>query len=39
VDTYLDPPDDICGWTKAQSLQRPTCLVQPRSLVVLLAKG
>ena len=39
VDTYLGPPDDICGWTKAQSLQRPTCLVQPRSLVVLLAKG
>jgi glycogen operon protein len=39
VDTYLDPPDDICGWTNAQSLQGSTYLVQPRSVVVLLAKG
>jgi glycogen operon protein len=39
VDTYLDPPDDICGWTNAQRLQGSTCLVQPRSVVVLLAKG
>jgi isoamylase len=39
VDTHLDPPDDICGWTNAQSLQGSTCLVQPRSVVVLLAKG
>jgi isoamylase len=39
VDTYLDPPDDICGWTNAQSIQRSTCLVQPRSVVLLLARG
>ena len=37
VDTYLDPPDDICGWTDAQRLQGSTCRVQPRSVVLLLA--
>jgi len=39
IDTHLDPPDDICGWTNAQCLQGSTRLVQPRSIVVLLAKG
>ena len=39
VDTYLDPPEDICRWTNAQSIQRSTCLVQPRSVVLLLARG
>jgi glycogen operon protein len=38
VDTYLDPPDDICDWTNAKSLAGSTYLVQPRSVVVLLAK-
>ena len=37
IDTFLDPPDDICGWTDAQRLQGPTYTVQPRSLVILLA--
>jgi isoamylase len=39
IDTYLDPSDDICSWKTARSLQGSTCLVQPRSVVVLLAKG
>jgi isoamylase len=39
IDTYLDPPDDICSWTGAPSLQGLTYGVQPRSLVVLLANA
>jgi glycogen operon protein len=39
IDTYLDPPDDICSWTEAPRLQGPTYRVQPRSLVVLLANA
>jgi len=39
VDTYLDPPDDICGWTNARTVRGSTCLVQPRSVVLLLARG
>jgi isoamylase len=39
VDTYLDPPNDICCWTNAQSVRGSTCLVQPRSAVLLLAKA
>jgi isoamylase len=39
VDTYLDPPDDICGWADALRLQGSTCWVRPRSVVLLLAKG
>ena len=38
VDTYLDPPDDICTWAEAQRLQGSTYRVQPRSVVLLLAK-
>ena len=37
IDTYLDPPDDICSWVQAPSLQSLTYRVQPRSLVMLLA--
>jgi glycogen operon protein len=39
VDTYLDPPDDICGWTDAPSLEGPTYLVQPRSVFMLFARA
>jgi isoamylase len=39
IDTYLDPPQDICVWTDAQRLQGSTCLVQPRSIVMLLARA
>jgi glycogen operon protein len=38
IDTYLDPPDDICSWANARALQGSTCRVEPRSLVLLLAK-
>jgi isoamylase len=39
VDTYVASPDDICGWADAQRLQSSTCCVQPRSVVMLLAKA
>jgi glycogen operon protein len=39
IDTYLHPPDDICGWTQAARLRGLTYRVQPRSLVVLLANA
>jgi isoamylase len=39
VDTFLDPPHDVCGWADAPSLQSPTCRIQPRSVVLLLAKA
>jgi glycogen operon protein len=39
VDTYLDPPNDICSWADAPTLQEPTCRVEPRSVVLLLAKA
>ena len=39
IDTYLDPPDDICGWANARALQGLECRVEPRSLVVLFAKA
>jgi glycogen operon protein len=39
IDTYLDPPDDICAWADAQGLQGPTYLVGPRSTVMLLARA
>ena len=37
VDTYRDPPKDICGWEEAEGLRGATCRVEPRSLVLLLA--
>jgi isoamylase len=39
VDTYLDPPDDICAWADALTLPGSTYCVQPRSVVILLAKA
>ena len=39
VDTFLDPPADICGWANAPILQGSTCRVPPRSVVFLLAKA
>jgi glycogen operon protein len=38
VDTYLDPPDDICAGDDAPALPGSTYRVQPRSVVILLAK-
>ena len=37
VDTYLDPPSDICSWQDAQILRSSVYLVQPLSVVILLA--
>jgi isoamylase len=39
VDTYRDPPDDICGWAGAPTLRGSSCRVEPRSLVLLLAEA
>jgi glycogen operon protein len=39
VDTYLDPPDDICSWADAPELQGSTYRAQPRSVVFLVAKA
>jgi isoamylase len=39
VDTYLDPPDDIYAWADAPKLVGSTYRVQPRSVVILLAKA
>ena len=38
VDTYSDPPDDIRGWEDSPNLQGSICLVQPRAVVILLAR-
>jgi glycogen operon protein len=38
VDTFLDSPDDICGWAKGPIVPGTTYLVQPRSVVLLVAK-
>ena len=39
VDTYLEPPDDIYAWADAPELVGSTYRVQPRSVVILLAKA
>jgi isoamylase len=37
LDTYLDAPDDILGRDEAPAVSGPAYLVQPRSIVLLLA--
>jgi glycogen operon protein len=37
VDTFLDSPNDICAWADAPIVRDPTYLVQPRSVVLLIA--
>jgi isoamylase len=37
IDTYLEPPDDFCPWTEAPAVEGSSYLVQPRSVVLLLA--
>jgi len=39
LDTYLDPPDDFRSWADAQPVLGSTCRVQPRSVVMLLARA
>ena len=38
LDTFLDAPDDICGWVGAQTVQTPFYTVQPRSVAVLISR-
>ena len=37
IDTALDPPDDICEWSRETQLTERTYRVGPRSVVVLIA--
>jgi isoamylase len=39
IDTYRDPPEDFCGWGDAPPVPGSTYLVQPRSVVILLARA
>jgi isoamylase len=39
IDTFRDPPDDICSWSDGEEVQSPTCRVEPRSVVLLLARA
>jgi isoamylase len=38
IDTALDSPDDIRGWADAPAVRGPTYAVQPRSIVLLIAR-
>jgi isoamylase len=37
IDTFLDPPDDICAWPDAPSIDGASYLVRPRSTVALIS--
>ena len=37
IDTSLDSPDDVRGWTDAPTVQDATYVVQPRSVVLLMS--
>jgi glycogen operon protein len=39
IDTFLDSPEDFCEWDEAPSLKGSTYLVQPRSIVLLVAQN
>jgi isoamylase len=39
IDTYRDPPEDFSGWADAPPVPGSTYLVQPRSVVILLARA
>ncbi len=39
VDTYLDPPHDICDWAEGPEIQVLTYRVQSRSIVILLGRS
>jgi glycogen operon protein len=39
IDTFLAAPDDICSWNEAPFVQARSYLLQPRSVVALLAKS
>ena len=37
IDTSLDSPDDVRAWADAPTMRAPTYIVQPRSVVLLIA--
>ncbi len=37
IDTYLEAPNDLCPWTEAPWVEGSTYLVQPHSIVLLIA--
>ncbi len=39
IDTYRPPPEDFCGWADAPPVPGSTYLVQPRSVVILIARA
>jgi isoamylase len=39
VDTFADPPHDISTWANAMEIDQATYLVQPRTVVVLVARA
>jgi len=39
IDTFLDSPVDFCEWDEAPQVEGPTYLVQPRSVVLLVAQN
>ena len=39
IDTFLAAPDDACRWEDAPAVAMPTYPVQPRSLVMLVARA
>ena len=39
IDTSLDSPDDVRAWAEAPAVHPPAYLVQPRSVVLLIAMG
>ena len=38
IDTALESPDDICYWKDASIIANEKYLVQPRSVVILIAR-
>jgi glycogen operon protein len=38
VDTYFDPPNDICEWVAAKLVPGQSYRAEPRSVVLLLAQ-
>jgi isoamylase len=38
VDTFRPAPQDICVWSDAEPVHDSTCVVQPRSIMVLVTK-
>jgi glycogen operon protein len=39
IDTFLDSPNDICGWEAAPPLKQSSYRVQPRSVAAFIARS